>query len=114
MVVLFVAKSKIQLAQKHKSRPRTPSGVYMACANCYRCAGISGGMMAGDSHVRAAEMHELAAHAHRAAAAHHGKEDHQTGHEHAQQAMEHAARAFRASQEALEQSAMFAKHGKKT
>ena len=57
-------------------------------------------------------MHEMAAHAHRAASAGHGKQDHLTGHEQAQRAMEHAAEAFKQSQEALEQSAMYAKSPK--
>jgi hypothetical protein len=65
--------------------------------------------MPNDSHRRAAEFHEQAAHAHRAAAVHHGKEDHLTGHELSRQAMEHATKAFKASQEAHEQSAIFAK-----
>src|ERR1700728_4350530 len=66
-------------------------------------------IMAGDYHVRAAEMHEMAAHAHRAASAGHGKQDHLSGHEQAQRAMEYAVKDVKQSQEALKQSAMYAK-----
>ena len=99
-------KHSIEVAPRSANQPGTDT---MTAAHAIVSVSEREAIMPNDSHQRAAEFHDLAAHAHRVAAAHHQKEDHLTGHELSQQAMEHSAKAFKASQEALQKSAMFAK-----